>query len=125
MITREALVDLLTPLVQREHRLALLKVAPSSPTFRAEDEVVGKGYSSGGKALTGARLVEDAAGVAVAWDSPVVWPASTIRARWAVIYDAASKLVRLRLDLGEVVASSNGAFRVDLEPEMIRFAVEG
>jgi hypothetical protein len=52
-------------------------------------EVTGTGYTAGGKALTSKTVTYNAAGkVVILTAADVTWAASTITARYAVIYDA-------------------------------------
>lgn len=116
MIRVAALLEIAT----RDAALALFQRAPGT-LYDPAAEATGIGYEAGGTPLTGRRLgVDDDGAAAVTWDTPTVWPASTIEARYVVLYDRASGMV-LRLDsLPESERKSrNGAFVVTLPEQVI------
>jgi len=57
----------------------------SDTVFDDTYEVSGTGYTAGGKGITGKTVVDGTLRV-----SPVTWPASSITARWAVIYNSSN-----------------------------------
>jgi hypothetical protein len=74
------------------YKLALFTSAADldhlTEVYDPTNDVVGTGYDAGGKTLTG--FIVDSLGK-TAWadfDTPVVWAASTITARYALIYNA-------------------------------------
>lgn len=80
------------------------------------NEVSGTGYSAGGATLSNKTVTYTAGTNTCALDADdVTWSASTITARYAVIYDDTpvgdtNKPVLGYVDFGQDMASSNGAF---------------
>lgn len=86
-------------------------LSPETTTYEARGEVSGDGYRAGGQPLTGfAPDLQD--GTAFAdWNDPV-WPAATITARGALIYNASKgNRAVVVLDFGEDKGSINAPFR--------------
>ncbi len=111
--------DLLADQAKDVFRLALytFRAALSKDTtvYTETHEVVGEGYVAGGQVLDGfsASLVDDTA--FLDWTTDPVWPASTISARGALIYnDTQGQRAVAVLDFGETVVSKNGRFTVPL-----------
>lgn len=79
------------------------------------NEVVGAGYTAGGKALTGRVLQLFGRKGCLDFDD-LTWPAATITARYAVCYNntLAAKRVLFVLDFGANKTSTNGNFTVNL-----------
>jgi hypothetical protein len=81
-------------------------------------QVSGAGYTAGGATLASKTVAYDAATNTVILDAAdVVWPNSTITARYAVIYDdspstAAAKPLIGYVDFGAEQSSSNGNFTI-------------
>jgi hypothetical protein len=78
------------------------------------NEVVGAGYTAGGVAVT-APTVTASGGTVTAAGTIATWSSSTITARWAVLYDAATGKLLAFSDLsggGAVPSSTNGSFGV-------------
>ena len=77
-------------------------------------EVVGDGYTPGGKPLTGQKLERAGPGLYVFLAATVVWPESVIRARWAVLYKARGPAAEDELiayfDFGADQSSVGGPF---------------
>jgi hypothetical protein len=82
------------------------------------NEVVGTGYTAGGATLASKTITYTAATNIVALDAAdVTWAASTITARYAVIYDdspatAATKPLLAYVDFGADQSSNNGNFTI-------------
>lgn len=79
------------------------------------NEVSGTGYTAGGETLTTPAFTYTGATNVFKWDADdVSWAASTITARYAIIYDdtpAGDPLVGY-VDFGEDVTSTNGTFSI-------------
>jgi hypothetical protein len=79
-------------------------------------EVVGTGYTAGGATLASKTITYTAATNIIALDAAdVTWAASTITARYAVIYDdspASSKPLLAYVDFGADQSSNNGNFTI-------------
>lgn len=82
------------------------------------NEVTGTGYTATGQALTSVTVAYAAATNTLTLDAADTnWPASTITARYAVIYDATPSTDAARpliafVDFGADVVSSGGAFTI-------------
>lgn len=100
------------------YKIALYKAAASlsknTTAYTETNEVEGDGYVAGGRALTGYAVALDGDVAVLDFDNPT-WPASTIAARGALIYNAskANRAVAV-LNFGETVVSTNGLFTVHL-----------
>lgn len=66
---------------------AMANLGPDTTEYTTLNEVSGTGYSAGGKELTGATLRSAANGTVYLNFSDVVWPASYLTARGALIYN--------------------------------------
>lgn len=82
------------------------------------NEITGTGYTAGGATLAGKTVTYDSANNVIVLDAnDVVWSASTITARYAVVYDdsgatAAQKVLIGYVDFGSDQSSTNGNFTV-------------
>lgn len=82
------------------------------------NEVVGTGYTAGGATLASKTVTYTAATNTQAFDAAdVVWPASTITARYAIIYDATPGTAATNpligyVDFGADVSSTSGDFTI-------------
>jgi hypothetical protein len=80
------------------------------------NEVTGTGYTAGGATLASKTITYTAATNIIAMDAAdVTWAASTITARYAVIYDdspASSKPLLAYVDFGADQSSNNGNFTI-------------
>jgi len=100
------------------YKLALYTSAAAlsraTTAYTTADEVVGAGYVAGGATLSGLATALDGDTALLDFADPT-WPASTITARGALIYNSSksNKAVAV-LDFGQDVVSSNGLFRVAL-----------
>jgi len=90
-------------------------ISPGTPAYTTAGEVVADGYDAGGKSLTGFATAVDGEVAYATWDTPVVWPNSTITARGALLYDADDGDRALAsIDFGRNVASTDDDFKVKL-----------
>jgi hypothetical protein len=100
--------------------------APNQDThqFKSDvtNEVAGTAYVAGGQALTTVTLTYDGATNKLTLDADdVAWAASTITARYAVIYDATPGTDATRpligyVDFGADVSSTAGTFSITWDP---------
>jgi hypothetical protein len=85
------------------------------------NEVTGTGYTAGGLALSSKTVSYDSASNVIVLDAAdAVWAASTITARYAVIYDDAGatnaqKVLVGYIDFGSDQSSTNGNFTVTFD----------
>ncbi len=87
----------------------------SSAPYDANEVAAGGGYSTGGATLAGQAVSVDDANDRGKFDGDdVVWAASTITARYALLYDDshASKIPIALIDFGSDKASSAGNFTI-------------
>lgn len=87
-------------------------------------EVTGEGYTAGGMVLTGTALDrQDASDNVKFTANDVSWVASTLTARYAVIYkdtgDATTSTLIAAIDFGADKSSVNGTFTVQWNPDGI------
>ena len=89
-------------------------LSKASTVYTAAGEVVGDGYTAGGKVLTGAAVSLDGDTAVLDFVDPS-WPDATITARGAMIYNATqgNKAVAV-FDFGANVSSTAAAFAVQL-----------
>lgn len=87
----------------------------------AYHEVEGVGYVAGGLEINN-KTLSQAAGITVFDGDNVVWPNSTITARYAVIYEANIGILLAYQDFGENKSSSSGSFEIQWNAEGI-FAI--
>lgn len=87
-------------------------LSKASTVYGTAGEVVGTGYTAGGKALSGYAAVMDG-DVAILDFADVSWASSTITARGAIIYDSTDgNKVRGVFDFGADKTSTDGPFDV-------------
>ncbi len=108
----------LQPLTTHTLKLALYTSAASlgsdTVAYTATGEVVGTGYTAGGQVVTGVTVSYSETTAFVTFDN-VAWPASTITARGALLYDSTdADLAIAVLDFGADKVSSNSPFLVQL-----------
>lgn len=104
--------DLDTDVIKIALYTSLANLGPSTTAYTATGEVVGSGYVAGGNTLTGAQ-VSLAGTTAFVTFANTSWPASTITARGALIYNSSksNKAVAV-LDFGADKISSASTFTV-------------
>jgi hypothetical protein len=110
---------MLQTLAGHDVRIALYTDAASigagTPAYTTSGEVAAPGYTAGGASLTGFTTVVEGEVAYATWDTPVVWPNSTITARGALLYDADEGNRALAvIDFGRNVASTDDDFKVKL-----------
>lgn len=90
-------------------------LSKSTTAYSATNEVVGTGYVAGGATLTGFTQALDTDTAYIDWTTDPTWPASTITARGALIYNSSqgNKAVAV-LDFGGDITSTAGTFTVTL-----------
>jgi len=90
-------------------------LGPETTVYSPVDEVVGTGYLAGGQALGGLVVGQSDAAAWIDWSTAASWPASSITARGALIYNSSkgNQAVAV-LDFGVDKRSINGTFTIDL-----------
>lgn len=91
-------------------------LSKATTAYSATNEVAnGNGYTTGGATLSGLQTALDTDTAYLDWTTDPTWPASTITARGALIYNASksNKAVAV-LDFGGDIISTNGTFTVQL-----------
>lgn len=94
---------------------ASANLSKSTTVYTSEGEVVAPGYTAGGQALSGFNTLLDGDVAILDWSSNPVWPASSIAASGALIYNATrgNKAVAV-LAFAGLVTSTNDDFTVTL-----------
>lgn len=83
----------------------------STIQYSTTDEVVATGYTAGGLTLVGMQIVADGDSAILDFTTNPVWPASTITARGALIYNSSKGNKSLAtFDFGTDINSTNGSF---------------
>lgn len=106
---------------QDQFMLALYTAsAPLDPdattNYITDGEVVAPGYTAGGQLLTQPQILSMAQIAYVTFADPV-WPASSITARGALLYDLTSQSLAVAiLDFGSDQYSNQGMFQVQFPP---------
>lgn len=89
-------------------------LSAATTVYATTGEVVGTGYTAGGKVLAGLAQSLDGSTAIMGFTDPL-WADATITARGATIYDSTNgNKVRAVLDFGTDITSTNGPFTVDL-----------
>ena len=89
-------------------------LSKSTTAYAATNEVPnGNGYTTGGATLAGFTTALDTDTAVLDWTTDPSWPAATITARGALIYNStrSNKAVAV-LDFGADIVSTNGTFTV-------------
>jgi hypothetical protein len=88
-------------------------LSKATTVYAATKEVVGAGYAAGGIALVGFTVTLDTDTAILDWTTDPVWPAATITARGALIYNSSrsNKAVAV-LDFGSDITSTAGTFTI-------------
>lgn len=84
----------------------------STTVYTTVNEISGTGYSAGGATLTGAAITLDGTTACITFNN-ATWPASTLTARGALIYNfsKANRSVAV-LDFGSDKVSNNSTFTI-------------
>ena len=87
---------------------ALSDIGPNTTVYTTDNEVVGTGYTAGGKVLTGVTIAASIDGVIYINFDNVVWNSASLTCRGALIYNVtqANKSVAV-LDFGSDKTSTN------------------
>lgn len=90
-------------------------LSKATTAYSATNEVSGSGYTAGGATLSGFTTALDTDTAYIDWTTDPSWPAATITARGALIYNSSrsNKAVAV-LDFGSDIVSTNGTFSVTL-----------
>jgi len=88
----------------------------STLVYTTAGEASGDGYQAGGMALSGVQVFGQARTACATWNDPV-WPAPTLTARGALIYNASKQQRAVAvLDFVNDQSSNQGEFRVLFPP---------
>jgi len=92
-------------------------LSPDDTTvYTTEGEAAGDGYQAGGRLLTGVQIFGAARIACATWDDPV-WPAPTLTARGALIYNQSREQRAVAvLDFVNDQTSNQGEFRILFPP---------
>lgn len=84
--------------------------------YSSTNEVAnGNGYTTGGATLSGYQVVTDGTTVILDWTTDPTWPASTITARGALIYNSTRSNIAVAVfDFGADITSTAGTFTATL-----------
>jgi hypothetical protein len=105
-------------LAAHTYKIALFASAatlgPTTTAYAATNEVSGAGYTAGGATLAGFTPGANGATVWLDWTTDPSWPAATITARGALIYNdtLAGKNAVAVLDFSTDKVSTNGTFTI-------------
>ena len=103
---------------------AAATLSKTTATYAPQDEVVGEGYVAGGQILEGFHIGRDGAVTFLDWKKDPSWPAATITARGALIYNRTRGNRSVAVwDFGHDVASTNDVFTVALPPAIAEKAL--
>ena len=89
------------------------RLGRQTTTYKKEFEVAGPGYKAGGKELGAPIFGIQGDAAYMNWQEPVVWKASTLTARGALIYnETQNNLAMLVIDFGKTITSTNHEFKL-------------
>lgn len=90
-------------------------LGPDTTGYTSGSEVVGTGYSSGGKTLTGVTIATGTDGTVYVNFDNVVWPAASLTARGALLYNSTQGNASVAvLDFGADKTCVNQTFTVTM-----------
>lgn len=93
------------------------RLGPNTNNYTPDFEVQGQGYRKGGQEIGSPIFGIEGRVAYMNFEQPVIWKASTITARGAMIYDASQNdLAILIIDFGKTISSTNHEFRLDFPP---------
>jgi len=94
---------------------ASASLSEATAAYSATSEVAGAGYSAGGLSLEEYTSGSSGKTAFIDWTTDPSWPASTITARYALIYNSSrsNKAVAV-IDFGSNKSSTNGTFTIEL-----------
>lgn len=95
------------------YKLALYLEAPGE-SYARKGEVKGPGYISGGKDLPAPEYGTTDTSVWMTFSGSVVWPGSSIAARYAMIYNDRTKVAVHVEAFDKLKSSENDRFTIDL-----------
>ncbi len=106
------------------YRLALFDRAAAldcaTEIYGTDHECAGEGYEAGGKVLEGFEVSASGKTAWLSFDGPVIWPRSTITARFGLIFNSSRRDNAVCvIDFMSDKTSTNGNFRVDLPPKTV------
>lgn len=89
------------------------RLGRQTTAYKTEHEAVGLGYKAGGKELGAPVFGTSGDAAFMNWREPVIWKASSITARGALIYDASlDNLAILVIDFDKTITSTNHEFKL-------------
>lgn len=99
-------------------------LGPNTTVYSTSNEVVGSGYTAGGKTLTGVSITAGTNGtVYVSFDN-VVWPAASFTTRGALLYNSTQGNASIAvLDFGADKTCTNQTFTVTMPANTVSTAL--
>lgn len=89
------------------------RIGRQTVAYKPEHEVAGPGYKARGKELGSPVFGIQGDAAYMNWEEPVIWKASSITARGALIYDESQNdLAILVIDFGKTITSTNHEFKL-------------
>lgn len=104
--------NLLTDTTKIALYTSLANISPSTTVYTTANEISGTGYVAGGATLTGAAITLSGTTACITFNN-ATWPASTLTARGALIYNfsKANRSIAV-LDFGADKSSRNSTFTI-------------
>lgn len=99
-------------------------IGPDTTVYAVSNEVVGTGYTAGGKNLTGMTITANTNGTVYVNFDNAVWPASSFTARGALLYNSTqgNKSIAV-LDFGADKTCANQTFTVTMPANNVSTAL--
>jgi hypothetical protein len=99
-------------------------LGPNTTVYSTSNEVVGTGYTAGGKTLTGVVITANANGTVYVTFDNAVWPASSFTARGALLYNSTQANASVAvLDFGADKTCVNQTFTVTMPANTVTTAL--